>query len=73
MQGGQKKLVSDRRRKTQNGGNGLMKKYVVVDYYEGSVDVVGKADTLKEAREIEKDWHEETDGECMTEIIIVER
>lgn len=50
-----------------------MKKYVVVDYYEGSVDVVGKADTLKEAREIEKDWREETDGECMTEIIIVER
>lgn len=44
-------------------------KYVVVDYYEGSADIVGKADTLTEAREIEKNWYEETDGECRTEII----
>ena len=47
-------------------------KYVVIDFYEGE-EFVGKADTLKEAREIEKDWREETDGECRTEIIIVER
>ena len=44
-------------------------KYVVVDYYEGSVDVVGKADTLAEAKKIEQNWREETDGECRTEII----
>ena len=47
-------------------------KYVVVDYYEGSVDVVGKADTLKEAKELESTWHEDTDGECITEILTTE-
>lgn len=46
-------------------------KYVVVDYYEG-FDVVGKADTLAEAKKIEQNWREDTDGECRTEIITEE-
>lgn len=43
-------------------------KYVVVDYYE-SPYIVGYADNIKEAKQIEQQHNEDTDGECRTEII----
>lgn len=45
-------------------------RYVVVDYYE-SPYVVGDADSMEEAKRIEKQHIDDTDGECRTEIISV--
>lgn len=42
--------------------------YVVIDYYENPY-VVGYADGIEEAKRIEKQHIDDTDGECRTEII----
>lgn len=41
-----------------------MKKYKVVDLYDGYKDVLGYADNLQEVKNLAKQRCEETDGEC---------
>ena len=43
--------------------------YVVIDCYEGEAEIVGRAETVEQAKQIERNWIEETDGECWTEIV----
>lgn len=43
--------------------------YAVIDCYEGEAEIVGRAETVEQAKQIERNWIEETDGECWTEIV----
>lgn len=42
-------------------------KYVVVDFYEGA-EIVGKAETIREAVELARQYQNDTDGECTVRI-----
>lgn len=39
-------------------------KYVLVDFYEGDVQIVGARPTRAELRKLYNSWWSDTDGEC---------
>lgn len=43
-------------------------KYVVVDFYEGA-EIVGKAETIREAVELARQYQNDTDGECTVSVL----
>lgn len=43
--------------------------YAVIDCYEGEAEIVGRAETVEQAKQIERQWAIDTDYECWTEIV----
>ena len=41
-----------------------MKKYKIYDLYEGK-ETIGYADTIEEMKKLSREWHKDTDGECI--------
>lgn len=51
-----------------NGTNAGMKKYRLVDFYDGDEEIIGEYDTKKELQKAYDERVRETDGECLLKI-----
>lgn len=51
-----------------NGTNTGMKKYRLVDFYDGDEEIIGEYDTKKELQKAYDERVRETDGECLLKI-----
>ena len=45
--------------------------YAVIDCYEGEAEIVGKAETVEQAKQIERQWAIDTDYECYAAVSLL--